>query len=343
MNDFENDPYRSPMEVPSGDNGRGLITAVAVINYVFGGISLSCGLCTGVLGGGTLGMLLAGVGGGPPMDDQAKLGIGIASAIFIVMIAIQVLVGLLIILAGYGVQNYRQWGRILTIVLAVISGLMGVFGTLATKSGGFAASRLCCIRPGGDAEPAVHQRISLTHQHSNAQINSDRSFTMSNFDDPFRSPEVADAQMPEYDAQGANQGLLTTVCVLTYVLAAFNLLGGGLVIFGGAAGLLMGFPTAQPGAGGPPPQMLALVKYMMIAMIVIGVIFVLSSILAAITGYGLQIRRRWGYQLGLVMAACSGVETVPHVACLLDIGTDLHVLYDLHADRPVKSPEPAGV
>ncbi|PQO47891.1 hypothetical protein [Blastopirellula marina] len=133
---------------------------------------------------------------------------------------------------------------------------------------------------------------------------------MSNFDDPFRSPVGADAQAPEYDAQGASQGLITAVCVLTYLLAAFNLLGGGLIIAGGTVGLLVGFPTTRPGGGGPPPQMLALVKYMMIAMIVVGVIFALSSILAAIAGYGLQVRRRWGYQLGLVMAACSGVETV---------------------------------
>lgn len=133
---------------------------------------------------------------------------------------------------------------------------------------------------------------------------------MSNFDDPFRSPTVAEAQAPSYDAQGANQGLLTTVCVLTYLLAVFNLLGGGLIIAGGIAGLAIGFPPNPPGAAGPDPQFLAIMKFMMVAIIVIGVLFVLSAALAAIAGYGLQVRRRWGYQLGLVMAAGAGVETV---------------------------------
>lgn len=128
MTDFENDPYRSPMEAPSGDDGRGLITAVAVINYVFGGLSLSCGICFGVLGGGALAMVFAG--GGAQMDDPAKMGFGIASAILIAMTAVQILVGLLIVLAGYGVQNYRQWGRILTIVLAAISGILGLLWLL---------------------------------------------------------------------------------------------------------------------------------------------------------------------------------------------------------------------
>ncbi|PQO47890.1 hypothetical protein [Blastopirellula marina] len=127
-NDFENDPFRSPMEAPSGDSGRGLITAVAVVNYIFGGLCLSCGVCFGVLGGGVLALFLAG--DGPQMDEPAKMGVGIGAAVIIGMMAVQMLVGLLVILAGYGVQNYRQWGRILTIVLAVVSALLGVFSLL---------------------------------------------------------------------------------------------------------------------------------------------------------------------------------------------------------------------
>lgn len=135
MTDFDNDPYQSPPHTPgmypTGNNqGPGLITAVAVMNYVFGGLSLACGVCTGVLGGSVLGVLLTAMSNDPQVEPGAKLGMGIASAVIIVITVIQLLVGLLIVLAGYGVQNYRQWGRILTIVLAVISALLGVAGLL---------------------------------------------------------------------------------------------------------------------------------------------------------------------------------------------------------------------
>lgn len=126
MSNFEDDPFRSPTHTPSGDDGRGLIMAVAVINYVFGGLSLACGICAGAFGGSVIGLAVAAISNDPQVDPQAKVSVGIVSVVIMAIAGIQVLCGLLILLAGYGVQNFREWGRILTIVLAVISGVLGL-------------------------------------------------------------------------------------------------------------------------------------------------------------------------------------------------------------------------
>lgn len=139
MSNFEDDPFRSPTHTPSGygehelpsNDGRGLVVAVAVINYVFGGLSLACGICTGVLGGSVVGMVLAAMNNNPQIDPDAKLGMGAVSIFILAIAGIQVLVGLLILLAGYGLQTFREWGRILTVVLAVISGLLGLLSLLS--------------------------------------------------------------------------------------------------------------------------------------------------------------------------------------------------------------------
>ncbi|WP_146118788.1 hypothetical protein [Blastopirellula marina] len=130
MSSFENDPFRSPTHSPSGDGGRGLIMAVAVINYVFGGLSLACGICAGAFGGSVIGLAFAAIRNDPQVDPDAKFGMGIMSVVIVAIAGIQVLSGVLILLAGYGVQNYREWGRILTIVLAVISGVIGLLSLL---------------------------------------------------------------------------------------------------------------------------------------------------------------------------------------------------------------------
>ncbi len=126
MSNFEDDPFRSPTSPPAGDDGRGLVMAVAVINYVFGGLSLTCGICTGAFGGSLMGLAFAAISNSSQVDPEAKIGIGIASVFVLAIAGIQVLVGLLILLAGYGVQAFREWGRILTIVLAIISALLGL-------------------------------------------------------------------------------------------------------------------------------------------------------------------------------------------------------------------------
>lgn len=131
MANFDNDPFRSPEPQQSGDNGRGLVMAVAVINYVFGGMCLACGVCTGVLGGGAMSFVLAEMGNSPQIDPEAKVGIGIASAVILAIAGVTSFVGLLTLIAGFGVQKFREWGRILTIVLAVISALLGILSLLS--------------------------------------------------------------------------------------------------------------------------------------------------------------------------------------------------------------------
>ncbi|RCS49161.1 hypothetical protein DTL42_11500 [Bremerella cremea] len=134
MSNFEDDPFRSPADNPAGYEGReqprddehGLIVAVAVINYIFGSLCLMCGVCSGVLGGSVLGIIFAAIGNDPQFGPDAKMGMGIASMAVVLLAVIQVLIGLLVLLAGYGVQCFREWGRILTVVLGIISGLVGL-------------------------------------------------------------------------------------------------------------------------------------------------------------------------------------------------------------------------
>lgn len=134
---------------------------------------------------------------------------------------------------------------------------------------------------------------------------------MSSANDPFRSPVDADAQFAlAGNSNGANQGMLTTVCVLTYILGGFNLLGGSLTLAVGIFMFASGFPEQGMGSASSDPAFVTFMRYMMIAMVVVGAIFALSSIVAFIAGYGIQTRRRWGYQLGIVIAAGAGVETL---------------------------------
>lgn len=132
---------------------------------------------------------------------------------------------------------------------------------------------------------------------------------MSEFDDPFRSPTAPTYREDPYPAAGSpNEGALTTVFVLSYVLGACNLLAGGLSVAGGIYGLLTGFSVPIP-AGGSDPQGLSIMQWLMIAVIVLGTLFVLSAVVAVAAGYGIQIRRKWGYHLGIAVAAAAGLQT----------------------------------
>lgn len=133
MSNFEDDPFRSPdhssiydhRDLPENE-GRGLIVAVAVINYIFGSVCLTCGLCSGVLGGSLIGVIFAAINNNPQAEPEAKIGAGAVSIAIMAVAGAVVICGLFILLAGYGVQQFREWGRILTVVMAVVSGLLGL-------------------------------------------------------------------------------------------------------------------------------------------------------------------------------------------------------------------------
>lgn len=133
MSQFEDDPFRSPVSTqqpgyqsPPGQANTGLILTVAIINYVFGGLQLGCGACL-IIFGASFTQLMGGlVEQGQQMTPEEAAGLGLMTAIFIGMGVVFSVTGLPTILAGYGVQCHKEWARILTIVLAGISALMGV-------------------------------------------------------------------------------------------------------------------------------------------------------------------------------------------------------------------------
>jgi len=139
----ESSPFAPPHQVDDGTSG--MITTLAVVNYVFGGFQVFCGLCIAAMGGTIFGAL-----GIDQSDPDVQMGAGIFSAIVIVIGIVTIILGLPTLLAGYGIQKRAQWGRILTIVLAVISGFFAVAQGLqlspgAILSGGYAIFALVIL------------------------------------------------------------------------------------------------------------------------------------------------------------------------------------------------------
>ncbi|MFN3152078.1 hypothetical protein [Bremerella sp.] len=130
---MEDDPFRSPAptqspgyRAPAAQANTGLIITVAVINYVFGGLQLACGACLAIFGATFTQMMGGIIEQERQMSPEDVAGLRIMTAVFIGMGVVFALTGLPTILAGYGVQCQREWGRILTIVLAGISALMAI-------------------------------------------------------------------------------------------------------------------------------------------------------------------------------------------------------------------------
>ncbi|GAA4426232.1 hypothetical protein [Bremerella cremea] len=131
MSQVNDDPFKSPtasqqMHRPPGEGNSGLILAVAIINYVFGGLQLACGACTIIFGAGFSQMMIAVANEDPNFNAEGKAAMGLITVFVIAFGVVTALLGLPVILAGYGVQCRREWGRILSIVLAVIAAFFGV-------------------------------------------------------------------------------------------------------------------------------------------------------------------------------------------------------------------------
>jgi hypothetical protein len=110
-------------DYPEDDFGRsqrsGAVTGVAVINFVVGGLVLLFGLC------GFLGALVEASEGWRPRGGFA----GSEFAIVFVIILFTLIWSIGAIIAGVGVINRRQWGRVLTLILggiAVVKGLLAI-------------------------------------------------------------------------------------------------------------------------------------------------------------------------------------------------------------------------
>ncbi len=119
----------------------GAVTAVAIVNFIVGGLSMFCGLLIGVLGGTAGAMLGAGMenarrtSGGMEMPGGSPSGLGVGTVlggIAVVMGIITFLLGVPTVIAGIGVLKRQQWGRILTLILG---GLSAAFGLFALSNG----------------------------------------------------------------------------------------------------------------------------------------------------------------------------------------------------------------
>ena len=106
----------------------GAVTAVAVINFVLGGLEILLGLLIMILGPAILGFALSQVDTSKMTPEQAKQvkqvatqGGGFLAVVTGIMGICIMVFGVPMIIAGIGVIKRRQWGRVLTIVLGSIS------------------------------------------------------------------------------------------------------------------------------------------------------------------------------------------------------------------------------
>lgn len=122
----DHNPYASP-ESPEPlsrpKRSRFALTAVASLNYVMGTISLTCGGCYTSLF----------IPEGPPRNPGVTL-VGLVIGLGFIFLSLPPF------LAGFGIQRRKQWGRILSLILGVLGGILAVlFGVLAVSE--FLSSR----------------------------------------------------------------------------------------------------------------------------------------------------------------------------------------------------------
>jgi hypothetical protein len=121
---------------PLGPVGRsGAVTAVGVVNYILGGLNLLCGVVA-MVAGGFIVRLITGAAAQetanmtPAEQQKAKEALGmlgtLGTAAGIIIGTCGLIFAVLYILAGYGVINRRQWGRVITIILGILAAVGAV-------------------------------------------------------------------------------------------------------------------------------------------------------------------------------------------------------------------------
>jgi len=136
MNDDQ--PYTSPTPAPNpiNPNADGMLTAIAVVNYIFGTMQLLCGACLALVGGGIGTIFGAASNSDPDFPEEAKWLVAGGTALVVFLGIIVAVTGFPTILAGYGVQKRAQWGRILTIVMGILAGVMALFNLVQLNPSG---------------------------------------------------------------------------------------------------------------------------------------------------------------------------------------------------------------
>jgi hypothetical protein len=119
------------MATPPGARS-GVVTALAIVNFIFGALGLLCGGAIVCGGGAIAGIIGAAAKNDPTIkaEDAAAVA-GIAGGAVAVMGVIVMVMGVPTIVAGIGVLKRRQWGRILTLVLGALAGALAVFALVS--------------------------------------------------------------------------------------------------------------------------------------------------------------------------------------------------------------------
>jgi hypothetical protein len=112
------------------DERSGSVTGVGVISIVLGSLVLLCGFCVMVAG-----LAFAGGAAGGPAGNMFPFQV--AAGVFVVFAILFIIFGVLYLVGGIGVLQRRNWGRIMSLVMAGFSALFGIIyligivGTLA--------------------------------------------------------------------------------------------------------------------------------------------------------------------------------------------------------------------
>ncbi len=101
------------------------VRIVAILNIVLGGLGIIAALCILAIFGGVAGLIEANVG----HDPDARMAIPILAIIAAAVCVLLAIVSLPAIIAGVGLLQFREWARILTIVLSALNLLNIPFGT----------------------------------------------------------------------------------------------------------------------------------------------------------------------------------------------------------------------
>ncbi len=131
------DPFRSPTLQESSGEGMyveqtvresGLLTAVTVVNYVYGGINILLG---GLMLAGGIWLATADfIWSDVDADRFEAVFVQIMLGVILATGGGTLLLGLVALVAGVGVQKRRTWGRTLTLVLGVLSTISSVLAVL---------------------------------------------------------------------------------------------------------------------------------------------------------------------------------------------------------------------
>jgi hypothetical protein len=150
---WEPEPVSGGLPPPPARSG--LVTALAVINFVLGGLSIICGLLL-FLGGAFL-TSAGGAGGEFERQFEQKMreqGVEVKGgqiggktvqaigAIVMIIATVTLLWGAGAIAGGVGLIGRRNWGKILTLVLAGVAGVLAILSLIQTFQGGGAMGLL---------------------------------------------------------------------------------------------------------------------------------------------------------------------------------------------------------